>query len=258
MKLHKLTLCALALMGAIACNDGGEDINSVKGALVFDMDANQNVEEVTRASISAVTGYTAPTKEKFTFTVTNDDGYDVWSGKIGDLAEGKLVLDAGTYSVKAVYNEGNMGSPVFEGEIVDGVTINGGADTEVVVPVSLVNSIVKIEFDQMFTGYYDWTDFTLKSVGGDKVLTYGANQTNGVFVNNTALTVSAKLTSQAQDTNFASKSIDFEKEFSIASGKCYTLKFKASNIGNGGSITIEFGDEPEEVIDMDIEVNPAE
>ena len=150
MKLHKLTLCALALMGAIACNDGSEDINSVKGALVFDMDANQNVEEVSRASISAVTGYTAPTKEKFTFTVTNDDGYDVWSGKIGDLAEGKLVLDAGTYSVKAVYNEGNMGSPVFEGEIVDGVTINGGADTEVVVPVSLVNSIVKIEFDQMF------------------------------------------------------------------------------------------------------------
>ena len=102
MKLHKLTLCALALMGAVACNDGGEDINSVKGALVFDMDANQNVEEVSRASISAVTGYTAPTKEKFTFTVTNDDGYDVWSGKIGDLAEGKLVLDAGTYSVKAV------------------------------------------------------------------------------------------------------------------------------------------------------------
>ena len=99
MKFNKLTLCALALIGAIACNDGGDDINSEKGALVFDMNANQNVEEVTRASISAVTGYTAPTKEKFTFTVTDDNGYDVWSGKITELAEGKLTLDAGTYSV---------------------------------------------------------------------------------------------------------------------------------------------------------------
>ncbi len=258
MKFNKLTLCALALMGAVACNDGGDVVNSNQGALVFDMNANQNVEEVTRASISAVTGYTAPTKEEFTFTVTNDDGYDVWSGKITDLAEGKLTLDAGTYSVKAVYNEGNMGSPVFEGEIANGVTISGGADTNVVVPVSLANSIVKIEFDEMFKGYYDWSDFTLKSVGGDKTLTYGANQTSGVFVNNTTLTVSATLTSQAQDANFAAKSFDFEKDFSIASGKCYTLKFKASNIGNGGSITIEFGNEPEETIDMDIEVNPAE
>ena len=258
MKFNKLTLCALALMGAVACNDGGDVVNSNQGALVFDMNANQNVEEVTRASISAVTGYTAPTKEEFTFTVTNDDGYDVWSGKITELSEGKLTLDAGTYSVKAVYNEGNMGSPVFEGEIANGVTISGGTDTNVVVPVSLANSIVKIEFDEMFKGYYDWSDFTLKSVGGDKTLTYGANQTSGVFVNNTTLTVSATLTSQAQDANFAAKSFDFEKEFSIASGKCYTLKFKASNIGNGGSITIEFGNEPEETIDMDIEVNPAE
>ena len=105
MKFYKLTLCALALMGAVACNDGGDVVNSNQGALVFDMNANQNVEEVTRASISAVTGYTAPTKEEFTFTVTNDDGYDVWSGKITELSEGKLTLDAGTYSVKAVYNE---------------------------------------------------------------------------------------------------------------------------------------------------------
>ena len=95
MKFYKLTLCALALMGAVACSDG-DDVNGIKsnqGALVFDLNANPDVEEVTRASISDVTGYTAPTKDMFTFTVIDEDGYDVWSGKISDLTDGKLTLD---------------------------------------------------------------------------------------------------------------------------------------------------------------------
>ena len=258
MKFYKLTLCALALMGAVACNDG-DDINghnSDQGALVFDLNSNQDVEVVTRASISSVTGYTAPTKDAFTFIVTDDDGYEAWSGKIADLTDGKLPLKAGTYSVEAVYNEGNMGSPVFEGEVKN-VTINGGKDTSVVVPVSLSNSIVKFEFDEMFAGYYSWSDFTLSSVGGSKTITYGANQTQGVFVNSAALTVKGTLTSQAQNENYTSQSVDFEKTFSISAGKCYTLKFKASNIGNAGTITIEFGDVEEE-INMDIEINPEE
>ncbi len=255
MKFYKLTLCALALFGAVACNDA-EDINSAQGALVFDLNTDLNVEEVTRASISAVTGYTIPSKDAFTFTVIDEDGYESWSGKVTDLTDGKLPLKTGTYTVEAVYNEGNMGSPVFEGEVKN-VTINGAKETAVVVPVSLTNAIVKIEFDEMFAGYYDWSDFTLSSVGGDKTLTYGASQTMGLFVNNTTLTVKGTLTSQAQDSNFSSKSIEFNKDFSITGGKCYTLKFKASNIGNGGSFVIDFGGIEEE-IDMNIEVNPEE
>lgn len=258
MKFYKLTLCALALVGAVACNDGEDanGVNSNQGALVFELNTDQNVEEVTRASISAVTGYSAPTKSEFTFTVTDEDGYESWSGKVADLTDGKLTLKAGTYSVKATYNEGNMGSPVFEGSIAN-VTINGGKDTAVTVPVSLSNAIVKLEFDDMFKGYYDWSDFTLSSVGGDKTLTYAADQTTGVFVNSTTLTVKGTLTSQAQDESFTSKSVEFNKNFSISGGKCYTLKFKASNIGNGGSFVINFGGIEEE-INMDIEINPEE
>lgn len=258
MKFYKLSLCALAFMGAIACNDGDDNgLNSDQGALVFNLNTDQNVEVITRASIADVTGYTAPTKDAFTFTVTDEDGYESWSGKIADLTDGKLTLKAGTYSVEAVYDEGNMGSPVFKGELTN-VVINGGNDTAVVVPVSLSNAIVKFEFDDMFKGYYDWSDFTLSSVGGDKSLTYGANQTMGVFVNNSALTVKGTLTSQAQNENYESKSTDFNKTFSnISSGKCYTLKFKTSNVGNGGTITITFGD-VEEQINMDIEVNPED
>lgn len=261
MKFYKLTLCALALMGAVACNDGDDasSANFDQGTLVLDLNTNQDVELVTRASISTVTGYTAPTKDLFTFTVTNDDNEIVWSGKIADLTDGKLSLDAGSYKVTAEYSEGgNMGSPVFKGSISN-VTINGGADTAVVVPVSLTNAIVKLEFDEMFKGYYTWSDFTLSSGGGSATLTYAAKETKGVFINNSDLTIEGTLTAQAQDANFTAKSIPFKKTFTgIKAGKCYTLTFTASNIGNAGKITIEFGNEVEEEIDIPIEVNPEE
>ena len=261
MNLKKMILYALAVVGLMACN-GGDDIanvNSNQGVLVLDLNANQDVELVTRASISTVTGYTAPTKDKFTFTVKDEDNELVWSGKVTDLTDGKLPLDAGSYNVTAEYSEGGyVGSPVFKGS-VSNVSINGGVDTPVVVPVSLANTIVKLEFDDMFKGYYTWSDFTLSSSGVTETITYAANETKGVFVAAADLTVQGTLTSQAQDANFASKSVDFNKTFTgIKAGKCYTLRFTASNVGNGGKITITFGNEVEEEIDVDIELNPEE
>ena len=260
MKFYKLSLCALALCAVISCNDANEPTTDVKGGLVFDTRAEQSVELVTRAavSIAEVTGYTAPSKNDFTFTVIDKYGDTAFNGKIADMTDGKVALDAGTYTVKASYDEGSMGNPIFAGEIAN-VTINGGSDTAVVVPVTLQNTIVRIEFDEMFEAYYDWTDFTLTSNGGDKALTYGAKQTTGMFVNNSTLTVKATLTSQAQGEDFTSKQYAFEKSFSdIKGGKCYTLKFSASNVGQAGTIQITFGNEisEEDMVDMPTEINP--
>lgn len=260
MKFYKLSLCALALCAAISCNDANEPITDVTGHLALDMRAEQSVELVTRAavSIAEVTGYTAPNKNDFTFTITDKYGDTAWSGTIADMTDSKVALKAGTYTVEALYDKGSMGSPIFAGEIAN-VTINGGSDTAVVVPVTLQNSIVRIEFDEMFAAYYDWTDFTLTSNGGDKTLTYGADQATGMFVNNSTLTVQTTLTSQAQDEEFSSKQYAFEKSFSdIKGGKCYTLKFSASNVGQAGTIQITFGTEiaEEDMVDMPTEINP--
>ena len=73
MKFYKLSLCAMALCMAFSCNDAKEPIAKVKGNLVFDMQAEQSIELVTRAAvgIAEVTGYTAPKNTDFTFTVTD-------------------------------------------------------------------------------------------------------------------------------------------------------------------------------------------
>ena len=259
MKFYKLSLCAMALCAAISCNDAKEPTTAT-GRLSLEMHAEQSIELVTRAavSIAEVTGYTAPKNTDFTFTVTDKYGDTAWSGKIADLSDGKLALDAGTYTVSAIYDEGAMDSPVFAGSVAN-VTINGGSDTAVVVPVTLQNAIVRIEFDEMFSEYYDWSDFTLTSNGNSKTLTYGATQTKGMFVDNTTLTVKATLTSQAQSEDYSNKQYAFEKSFSdIKGGKCYTLKFSAPNVGQAGTIQISFGNEIDEenIVDMPTEINP--
>ena len=260
MKFYKLSLCAMALCMAFSCNDAKEPIAKVKGNLVFDMQAEQSIELVTRAAvgIAEVTGYTAPKNTDFTFTVTDKYGDTAWSGKIADMTDGKVALAADTYTVSAIYDEGSMGSPVFAGEVAN-VTVNGGGDTAVVVPVTLQNAIIRIEFDEMFAEYYDWSDFTLSSNGNSKTLTYGANQTTGMFVDNTTLTVKTTLTSQAQGEDFSNMQYIFEKSYSdIKGGRCYTLKFSAPNVGQAGTIQITFGNEIEEenIVDMPTEINP--
>lgn len=100
MKFYKLSLCALALCAAISCNDANDPSTDVKGSMVFDTQAEQSVELVTRAavSIAEVTGYTAPSKNDFTFTVIDKYGDTAFNGKIADMTDGKVALDAGTYT----------------------------------------------------------------------------------------------------------------------------------------------------------------
>ena len=102
MKFYKFSLCALALCAAISCNDAQEPTTAT-GRLSLEMHAEQSIELVTRAavSIAEVTGYTAPKNTDFTFTVTDKYGDTAWSGKLTDLTDGKLALDAGTYTVSA-------------------------------------------------------------------------------------------------------------------------------------------------------------
>ena len=124
MKFTKLLLSAALLMGFAACNnDGDESAQVAEGYLTFEVSASQDVENITRAQITideATGGYTVPAAEDFTITILNEEGYQAWTGKIGEWDPIATPLKVGTYTVTAVYDNGRTGfdKPVFASEKV--------------------------------------------------------------------------------------------------------------------------------------------
>lgn len=258
MKLRSLTLCALALVGLMACNDSDNaaDKGAESGYLTFSVATTDNVDNITtRAdkiliSSAAGSGYTAPAAADFTITITNEDEEQIYSGTVGDWDEAKK-LEEGAYSVSAVYNNnGAVGfnCPVFEGKA--DFIIKGGEITPVQIPVKLMNAIVRMEFTNMFKNYYSFEKITVTSQG--TAVDFAADETRGAFIQATTFKVEGTLTSQAQGT---STNKTFSKEYTAKPTQCYSLKFDASNIG-GNSFDITFGDEPSETITFDdIDIN---
>ena len=257
MKLRSLTLCALALVGLMACNDSDNaaDKGVESGYLTFSVATTDNVDNITtRAdkiliSSAAGSGYTAPADADFTITITNEDEEQIYSGTVGawDTA---TKLEEGAYSVSAVYNNGAVGfnCPVIEGKA--DFIIKGGETTPVQIPVKLANAIVRMEFSAMFKNYYSFEKITVTSQATS--VDFTADEARGAFIQATTFKVEGTLTSQAQGT---SKTKTFSKEYTAKQTQCYSITFNASNIG-GNSFDITFGDEPSETITFDdIDVN---
>ena len=257
MKLRSLTLCALALVGLMACNDSDNaaDKGAESGYLTFSVATTDDVDNITtRAdkiliSTAAGSGYTAPADADFTITITNEDEEQIYSGTVGAW-DAATKLEEGAYSVSAVYNNGAVGfnCPVFEGKA--DFIIKGGETTPVKIPVKLMNAIVRMEFSEMFKNYYSFEKITVTSQG--TAVDFAADETRGAFIQATTFKVEGTLTSQAQGT---STTKTFSKEYTAKPTQCYRLMFDASNIG-GNSFNITFGDEPTETIDWgDIDIN---
>lgn len=250
MKFTKLLLSAALLMGFAACNnDGDESAQVAEGYLTFEVSASQDVENITRAQITideATGGYTVPAAEDFTITILNEEGYQAWTGKIGEW-DATTPLKAGVYTVKASYDNGRTGfdKPVFAGQTE--FTIVGAQETAVVIPVTLQNAIIRFTYSDMFLKYYSFDEISV--VSGANEVEFTKEMTNGAFIDATTFSVATTFTSQA------GTSVPFSKEYSAKAATCYTVAFDASNIGGVGTITITLNDEVTTIDMGEIELN---
>lgn len=246
MKIRKfiLGMAALALM-SVSCSkqQGGE---SLDGKVSFSLDADGQVTETTRSNVA---DYAAlPQSGKFTIVLTNGSGDEVYSGLLEDYSS-STALKAGNYSVSAVYGSASdegFEKPCFSGS--KSFSITGGGTTSVAIPVSLANSIIKVECGDAFKAYYPEYSFSVKT-GGGTTIAFPKGETRAAFVDAYTISVSGSLTNQG------GKELTFSKDYKALSPKtCYTLRFDVSNVG-GTAVRVSFDDTVEDVELVDVDLN---
>lgn len=244
MKINRIALgiLTLALM-SVSCS---KQQASQDGYVSFSLDTDSQVAVVTKSSVSDYT--TLPDAGKFTIVVSDGNGGEIYNGALEGY-DASTALKTGNYSVKADYGsvtDEGFGKPCFSGET--SFSIAGGGTTPVVIPVSLANSIIRIECTESFKAYYPDYSFTLKTGGGTEIA-FPKGETRAAFVDAYTISVSGTLTSQGGKTS------EFSKDFrSLAPKTCYTLKIDVSNVG-GSAISISFDDNIEDVELTEVDLN---
>lgn len=236
-------MSALAILAAVSCNriqQAGE------GLVSFSVSSVDNVADVTRSNVSDYTSL--PGKDAFSIKVTDASAQTVFEGKIVDWVPEENTLKAGEYSVSAefgsVEDEG-FDKPYFIGNQT--FTVNGGETSEVSVPVSLGNTIVKVECTDGFRRYYKNWSFKL-SRGGADIVSFAKDETKAAFVDGYRFTLSGVMEAET-------KTYTFNKEYSsLEPATAYTFVFDVTNAGRA-AITISFNNKVETVELGDIELN---
>ena len=236
-------ILALALVSA-ACSK--QQIES-GATLSFSVATDAHVAEVTRSSVS---DYTAlPEAGKFTIVVSGNDGSEVYNGLL-EASNASTALKAGNSTVKASYGsatEEGFDKPCFAGEKTFSIT--GGGNTNVSIPVTLANSMIRMEYSDNFKAYYTDYSFTVKTGGGTEIL-FPKGETRAAFVDAYTISISGTLTNQGGKEQTFAKAYDS----SLSPKTCYTVKFDVSNVGTG-AVTITFDDTVEDVTLTDVDLN---
>lgn len=238
-----LGMVALAVLPVSCSRQGGEGL---EGRVTFLLDADGQVVEATRSNVADYT--TLPQTGKFTIVLTNADEDEIYNGLL-ESYNTSTSLKAGNYSVKAAYGSATdegFGKPCFAGTKT--FSVAGGGTASVSIPVSLSNSIVRVECSDAFEAYYTDYSFTVKTGGGTSVA-FPKGETRAAFVDAYTITVAGTLTNQGGGVR------SFSKDYKSLSPKtCYTLKFDVSNVG-GNSIRISFDETVEDVELTDVDLN---
>lgn len=235
-------ILALALLSA-SCS---RHLNESEVNVLFSLDTDSQVEVVTKSNVSDYT--ILPEAGEFTIVISNGNGDEIYNGRL-DGYNTSTALKTGNYSVKATYgnvSDEGFGKPCLSGEKTFSIT--GGGTVSVAIPVSLTNSIVKMECTDGFKSYYTDYSFFVKTGGGTEIA-FPKGESRAAFVDAYTITVSGTLTNQGGKTQSFSK--DYK---ALAPKTCYTIKFDVSNVG-GNSITVSFDDTVEDVELMDIDLN---
>lgn len=243
MKHLKTIMSVLVLLAAVSCT---KHQTAGNGLVSFDLLNNLQVVDVTRSSVSDYT--TLPSASDFTITIYDSNSASVWTGKVSEW-DAATQLPAGNYSVKAVYgsleNEG-FDQPYFYG--AQSFVVQGGQTTEVSIPVSLGNTIVKVSCTQGFANYY--SDYTFKLTrDGSEIVVFERGEARAAFIDGYKITLEGTVTSGSKTMEI--KPVDYT---GLKEAFAYTLLFDIENVG-GTTITVSFNDTVETIDLGDYELN---
>lgn len=204
------------------------------GSLAIALTQGDVAEVVTKGKVSDYASL--PDNSAFTLSVSGGKNFS-WSGMFDEWDNGTK-LKAGTYKASVSYGDPvqeGPSKPYFAGEAE--FTIFGGETTEVNIPVSLGNCIVKIKCTDAFNSYFTSSAFAV-TTGAGNVFPYNGE---AIFIDAYKFTVSGTVTTQ----NGSSYSL-VEKSWNVDAATCYTVKYDVSNAGSI-TVTVTFDDTVETV-----------
>lgn len=275
MKLKKLPIWALALAILAGSSCSQDDYNYAKddayGTLSFALATDNllNEGEISRAggqiTISEALGganvfnastFLSTNGGNFSIVVEDADEETIYSGPISGWSNDKP-LAFGNYTVTATYDlrqvgfYGNGGQPAFESEEVSFAIANADIPTEVTIPVVLSNSIMRVQYSDMFKKYYSSCEVTQNNSS----VTFNYDEARGAFFETGNATINYTLTpAQAQGDN--SKVISKSISHTFAAKSCHTLQFNVTNVGGVNKLTITLDDTTIQEVEIgDIDLN---
>lgn len=226
---------ALALVVTLSCQkqDG-------TGRLVFSLTEGDVAEAATKGNVSDYASL--PSSDSFSLTVKDSRSTTVFTGTVGSWDPSKK-LASGNYSAEVSYgsdSEEGPAKPYFSGAA--DFAVKSGT-TEVAVPVTLGNAIVKIVTTDNFKHYYPTSSFTVDTPD------------NSFVWNGTPLFVAYQFSVSGTVTSQTGKTFSLEtKSWKGEAATCYTVKYDVSNIG-GVTVSVSFSDSVETVNLGEIELN---
>lgn len=281
MKLKKLPIWALALAILAGSGCSRDDYNYAKddayGTLSFALATDNllNEGEISRAgeraggqiTISEALGGTnvfnastflSTNGGNFSIVVEDADEETIYSGPISGWSNDKP-LAFGNYTVTATYDlrqvgfYGNGGQPAFESEEVSFAIANADIPTEVTIPVVLSNSIMRVQYSDMFKKYYSNCEVIVTQ--NNSSVTFNYDETRGAFFETGNATINYTLTpAQAQGDN--SEVISKLISHTFAAKSCHTLQFNVTNVGGVNKLTITLDDTTIQEVEIgDIDLN---
>jgi hypothetical protein len=243
MKTLKLFMGLAVLVTAISCVKTAADS---EGSVSFVISADQYLPDVTKSNVSDYTELPQP--DDFIITISNASGASVWRGKSSDW-NSTTKLQVGEYTAKAVYGnieEEGFDKPCFEG--VQTFSVRSKETTQVEIPASLANTLIKISCTDDFEHYYKDYSFKLERNNMD-IVTFAKGEERAAFVDGYKLTVAGTLTTETGSVK------TFSREYtSLAAATAYNMIFDVAGVGNG-TFTISFNNTVETVELADVELN---
>ena len=241
MKLVRTIMGVLVACAALSCSK----IQGGSGQVAFTITHDESIVECTKSNISDYT--TLPVSGDFIIAVKNSELEPVYNGKLSDW-DSATKLKAGAYTVKVSHGdieEEGFNKPYFYGD----ASFNVVADqtTQVSVPASLGNTIIKVSCTENFKNYY--SDYSFKLLrSGAEIVTFVKDDTRAAFIDGYMVTLKGELRSE-------SKNYTFTKEYSgLSEATAYTILFDVSNVG-GTNITISFNENIDQVDLGEIDLN---
>lgn len=235
MKKTGIFIVALAVLAAVSCQKAEQT-----GRLVFSLQEGEVADVVTKGNVSDYA--TLPSTSAFSLTVKDSKLATVYTGTVGGWDPEKK-LSSGNYTCDVWYGsdaEEGPAKPYFAGSAAFTIT---GATTEVTVPVTLGNAIVKITTTDQFNKYYPQRSFTVTTPD------------NSFKYDGKAIFVSYQFSVGGSVTNQAGKTFTLEtKTWKGNAATCYNVKYDVNNVG-GVTVTISFNDTVETVQLGEVDLN---